>query len=627
MKTCCVRTNKREQASISMLKLDLADANSKSESSNKQLITKLHDFSCQIEANLDWKHGRVTPDGKPIPPIGLKFSEDAGLLQCQVPISNEEDRKYTMFGIYENQSLFSSRGRDVLSEGLVPDTELKVSVEAYKASSDFDTDKGCHCIHPNFDWTRKDGKSEVPIEAESLPFDARIKVVDLTTLQHGRRESCKPENDEYMTLDSPAGICHLLRSTLKCGDESQPSKYGCHCASPWRNNCRNCEIKEEDTSPSEITVECDDVDQVVVIVLCNQINERNTLSVSNKSISKSSKYWDELEKKEIQEFIKFRTNDAAPNFYLYSVSEMKSFFSVNGGKHPCEPMSTKGYTMLVYRHIPKRPQFQTTLIKANEKKDTFKGCLWEQCRVRKSVDGQNEGESIANKDEISNRMVISPYQEVDDLYGDLLQPFQLVENIKIMTEEARMIPQWTAWPEKNHYQSDYDDSDEKNTMYPASWTVFPLCHTFPSTDVSKRQFIPLTCGFVPKTTELLKSLGPYLRTALFSRLEPRTTLGVHTGWSDLANHVLRVHIPLIIPSKNGQEGLCGTWVDGCVESHADGRIICFDDSKTHRAFNYSDDDRIVLIIDLARPEEDFPIGTATGGHTDELDKFIKQFAA
>jgi len=100
-----------------------------------------------------------------------------------------------------------------------------------------------------------------------------------------------------------------------------------------------------------------------------------------------------------------------------------------------------------------------------------------------------------------------------------------------------------------------------------------------------------------------------------------------TGWSDLANHVLRVHIPLIIPTGGINTGLCGTWVDGCVETHENGKIICFDDSKTHRAFNYSDDERIVLIIDLARPiDQGFPVGTSSGGHTNELDAFIQQFS-
>lgn len=71
-------------------------------------------------------------------------------------------------------------------------------------------------------------------------------------------------------------------------------------------------------------------------------------------------------------------------------------------------------------------------------------------------------------------------------------------------------------------------------------------------------------------------------------------------------------------------GLCGTWVDGCVETHDEGSIIIFDDSKVHRAFNYSEEERIVLIIDLARPRT-LPEGTASGGHTDDLDAFINGF--
>ena len=88
----------------------------------------------------------------------------------------------------------------------------------------------------------------------------------------------------------------------------------------------------------------------------------------------------------------------------------------------------------------------------------------------------------------------------------------------------------------------------------------------------------------------------------------------------MANHVLRLHIPLVVP----EGGLCGTWVDGCVETHAVGRPLLFDDSKIHRAFNYSDQSRVVLIVDVARNPSAMPIGTATGGHSDELDRFIQQ---
>lgn len=48
-----------------------------------------------------------------------------------------------------------------------------------------------------------------------------------------------------------------------------------------------------------------------------------------------------------------------------------------------------------------------------------------------------------------------------------------------------------------------------------------------------------------------------------------------------------------------------------VETHDEGRIIVFDDSRNHRAFCYGDGERVVLILDLERPDS-LPMGTATG---------------
>lgn len=89
----------------------------------------------------------------------------------------------------------------------------------------------------------------------------------------------------------------------------------------------------------------------------------------------------------------------------------------------------------------------------------------------------------------------------------------------------------------------------------------------------------------------------------------------------MANHVLRCHICLDIPL----DGNCGLLVDGEVRYHKQGQIIVFDDSKPHRAFNFSETThRTVLIVDLLRPQH-IPIGTATGEHTPELDDFVAFF--
>jgi hypothetical protein len=292
-------------------------------------------------------------------------------------------------------------------------------------------------------------------------------------------------------------------------------------------------------------------------------------------------------------------------------------------------------TLLVYRHLTSRKNLSIThpvsgAIVQNSLDPYY---LWETFQPPKVDDTSDPLLAKVQEEEqppVQHRLVAPPYQSHRDLYPGLLDEIMKPENIAVITDEALRIPQWTAWPEKTHYSSPDDDeeddgeSEEKeDSPYPATWTVFPLCHTFPANIVENRTWIGKTCNFVPRTAALLESLGPALRTALFSRLEPRTTLSAHTGWADLANHVLRLHIPLVVPGGSHNLGLCGTWVDGTVETHRMGEVVCFDDSKVHRAFNYTDEERIVLIVDLARTDA-LPLGTATGGHTEELDKFIQE---
>jgi hypothetical protein len=97
----------------------------------------------------------------------------------------------------------------------------------------------------------------------------------------------------------------------------------------------------------------------------------------------------------------------------------------------------------------------------------------------------------------------------------------------------------------------------------------------------------------------------------------------HTGWADLANHVLRVHLCLTMPEYPLNS--CGLWVNGEEEFHHPGEIIVFDDSKLHKAFNLSNEPRMVLIIDLMRPV-DMEKGKATGGNSAELQELIATFA-
>lgn len=192
---------------------------------------------------------------------------------------------------------------------------------------------------------------------------------------------------------------------------------------------------------------------------------------------------------------------------------------------------------------------------------------------------------------------------------------KLIQNFDVILEEVKTLlstKEWTPWPEETLYSGPLQRGD---------WKVIPLLYTFPAFDPSKSKWVSSNARQCPKTVELLKEI-PGIRTALFSRLGPLTRLSAHQGWADLANYVLRCHLPLIVPEN--QNNLCGMWVEGHLNYHKERELLVFDDSKWHKAFNGTSEDRVVLIFDIMRPEN-LPKGQASAGHTDKLDEFIAAF--
>lgn len=510
-----------------------------------------------------------------------------------------------------------------------------------------------------------------------------MKFVDLTELQNSRRRHQASGNgssgNHYPCFDTPGKVMHLLRSMLTCSCGPGGKSCGLHCASPWDSfgcedpeSCRDMHDSNGFVGRQSSRTDFAASEQTVAVFVKGPEVEESDVHRQDKD----GDFWDELEHRELCELLNFRTGDAAPSYYLYSsvelcggtggavgipesdsdnannnygvspITDLMEELEMGGSKVEVDGnVSTASLFLLVYRRLPPRGVLTRHRPRNCKSADAFssmtngefrkfKGCLWET--FFQEPPSNELTQPSTSEPLVMHRLVSPPYLLHTEEWPGLLDT--LLRNIDVIREESRQIPQWAAWPERNHYDScgqnvdDGDGTGSDPTIYPALWTVFPLCHTFPATDVSQRKFIERTCSFVPQTTALLRGLGLPLRTALFSRLDRRTTLGTHTGWADLANHVLRVHIPLIVPGEGGVDdtnnGLCGTWVDGCVDTHDEGRVVCFDDSKNHRAFNYSDRERVVLIIDLERGLGPMPLpaGTATGGHTDELDAFIKELS-
>lgn len=81
--------------------------------------------------------------------------------------------------------------------------------------------------------------------------------------------------------------------------------------------------------------------------------------------------------------------------------------------------------------------------------------------------------------------------------------------------------------------------------------------------------------------------------AFFSRLIPGAHIPPHYG---LTNTRLTVHLPLIVPDD------CGIRVGDVTHHWIEGKIVAFDDSYDHEAWNNAPTDRVVLIFETHHPD-------------------------
>jgi hypothetical protein len=104
------------------------------------------------------------------------------------------------------------------------------------------------------------------------------------------------------------------------------------------------------------------------------------------------------------------------------------------------------------------------------------------------------------------------------------------------------------------------------------------------------------CAACPVTTRAVESY-PTIRTSAgliyASRLRGRTHIEPHRGPTNLR---LRCHLALTVP-----QGDCGIRVGEETRRWEEGRCLVFDDYFDHEAWNDTDEDRLVLIVDLWHP--------------------------
>ena len=155
----------------------------------------------------------------------------------------------------------------------------------------------------------------------------------------------------------------------------------------------------------------------------------------------------------------------------------------------------------------------------------------------------------------------------------------------------------------------------QETICRENWSTHAIRLTYPSTcEEFAYDFDDLLCPELLLFRNALLEVNPKILNIFLSHMGPRTSTATHSGFSDVSSHVIRCHLPIFLP-EHCQSGIV---IDGRTFYHRLGSFLCFDDTFPHSGFNRSStQDRIVIIIDIARPPNAFPY-SKTYIPTDEL---------
>lgn len=121
-------------------------------------------------------------------------------------------------------------------------------------------------------------------------------------------------------------------------------------------------------------------------------------------------------------------------------------------------------------------------------------------------------------------------------------------------------------------------------LYGEGWKVFGL-YDFPhGRPIAENiALCPLTAALIARHVSSHGAAG-------FSVLRPGTRIKPHLGY---AGSFLRFHLGLRVP-----EGDCGLRVGGHTARWRDGEALVFDDRVEHEAWNLTDAERVILLVDF-----------------------------
>lgn len=160
---------------------------------------------------------------------------------------------------------------------------------------------------------------------------------------------------------------------------------------------------------------------------------------------------------------------------------------------------------------------------------------------------------------------------------------------ELLADDAPFDPYIVEPEEGKGYRQTQAGTDFSSLVGSSSWTAFHLSRAGVIDDNYRR---------CPATTALMESLPlpeaeDYMPEIFFSRLKPGAHIIPHFGQM---NFRLTVHLGLIVP-----EG-CGIRVGDQTRHWEPGKVLAFDDSFEHEAWNRGDKERIVLILEAWHPD-------------------------
>lgn len=163
------------------------------------------------------------------------------------------------------------------------------------------------------------------------------------------------------------------------------------------------------------------------------------------------------------------------------------------------------------------------------------------------------------------------FKILEENYEILLQ-----ELLSVINEKSQNM--FEPWVEKNLYQ----DSNQ------SGWDIAPLM-------IAGNKIEDRIVKF-PKLFSLINKLNGIMSVS-YSLLKPGTHIVPHKGYDDYSQKVLRYHMGMIVP-----KGDIGIRVEKETTKWVEGKSFIFDDYMVHEAWNFTNDNRVVLIIDFLKPQ-------------------------